>query len=248
MYRKQYSEDLPHSDSEVIAGLQRVGRLAGDRIQTQRTEAQELLIGDMRSLIMKTFAEGASCIYLQQLYTQYETELVDKLGMYSYEGLVEIIEDIPGMIYTIRRNCVCYGRRKPEPSGEVISVLKKLRRPSTEDEIAEHLWYIPNEKIHQVLQTTDTIVALGNGQYYYAPDFPLTRNEKAKIRSALDSLLRVQEQITEMELLGVLLQECPEILNDAKELSWQGFLGCMHSLFGDSFSCEGNVIIRNNRC
>jgi len=248
LYRKQYSEELLHSDSEVTAGLQRVGRIAGDRILTQRTETQELLISDMRSLIERTFAEGASCIYLQQLYAQYETELADKLGMYSYEGLVDIIEDIPGMIYTIRRNCVCYGRRKPDPSGEVISVLKQLRRPSTEDEIAERIWYIPNEKIHQVLQSTATIVTLGNGQFYYAPNFPLTRNEKAKIRSALDSLLRVQEQITEMELLGVLVQECPEILNDAKELSWQGFLGCMHSLFGDSFSCEGNVIIRNNRC
>lgn len=247
LYKKQYSEELPCNDADIIVGLHKVGRLSGDRILTQRTEGQQSLIYDIKSMIERTFSEGASCIYLQQLYTWFEAALVSQLGIYSYEGLVDIIDDIPGMIYTVRRNCICYGRRKPDPTAEIIAILKQLKKPATGEEIAEKLWYIPGEKIHQVLQVTDTIVSLGNGQFYYAPSFPLTRNKKSKISSAIDSLLRVQGKMTEMELLSVLVQECPDILDNAKELTWQGFLGCMVTLFHDTFVCEGKEIVRINR-
>ena len=247
LYKKQYREELQCSDSDIVVGLHRVGRLSGDRIHTQRTESQQLLIDDVKSMIESTFSEGASCIYLQQLYKRFEVLLVSQMGIYSYEGLTEIIDDIPGMIYTVRRNFICYGRRKPDPTTEIIATLKRLKRPATSEEIAEKLWYIPGEKIHQVLQAADPIVSLGDGQFYYALSFPLTRTEKTRISSAVDSLLRVQGKMTEMELLGVLVQECPDILDNAKDLTWQGFINCICWLFSDTFVHEGKEITRNNR-
>ena len=80
--------------------------------------------------------------------------------------------------------------------------------------MAANFWYIPKGKVNQVLISTDSIVNVQQEHYYYAPNLPVGRSDKARIRENLKALLVIQDFLTEIELLNTVLQECPNLLSE----------------------------------
>ena len=91
--------------------------------------------------------------------------------------------------------------------------------------------------------TTDSIVNVQPEHYYYAPNLPVGRSEKARIRENLKAMLAIQSSLTEIEFLNIVLQEYPNLLSEVSFLSWRGLRNSLLYLFSETVSFEGNTII-----
>ncbi len=245
-YQRSYKENLP-ADEDVIAILHSINKPMDGRIYADRSEEQDDLMEVILQDIDDTFASGATCIYLQAILDRHQMQIHEYLKIYTTDALAELIISTATKAYTVKRNYLCFGRRKPDADGEVISVLQKNRMPITAADVAASFWYIPKEKVNQVLISTDSIVNVQQDQYYYAPNLPLSRSDKARIRENLKALLAIQDFLTEIELLNTVLQECPNLLSEVSFLSWRGLRNSLLYLFGDAITHDGNMIKANKK-
>ena len=71
---------------------------------------------------------------------------------------MELIISTVTKAYTLKSNYLCFGRRKPDVDGEIISVIQKNSTPITAADVSANFWCIPKEKVNQVLISTDSIV------------------------------------------------------------------------------------------
>lgn len=243
-YQKTYKAELP-TDEEVVAILHSINKPIDGRIYAERSERQDDLIETILQDVDETFSAGATCIYLQSIFDRYQMQINEHLKIYTTDALAELITSVATKPYMVKRNYLCFGRRKPDADGEIVSVIKKRNTPITAADIAAQFWYIPKEKVNQVLITTDAIVNVQQEIYYYAPNLPIGRSEKARIRENLKALLSIQETLTEIEMLNTVLQECPNLLSEVSFLSWRGLRNSLLYLFSDVVSIGGNMIRAN---
>lgn len=89
---------------------------------------------------------------------------------------------------------------------------------------------------------TDTIVNVQHELYYYAPNLPIGRSEKTRIRENLKASLTIQGTLTEIDMLNTVLQECPNLLSEVSFLSWRGLKNSLLYLFEDVIASDGNMI------
>lgn len=245
-YQKNYKEELP-ADEDVIAILHSINKPMDGRIYADRSEEQDDLIEVILQDIDETFSSGATCIYLQPILDKHQMQIHEHLKIYTIDALAELIVSTATKAYTVKRNYLCFGRRKPDADGEIIAVLQKSSTPITAADVAAQFWYIPKEKVNQVLISTDSIVNIQQEHYYYAPNLPVGRSDKARIRENLKTLLAIQDSLTEIELLNTVLQECPNLLSEVSFLSWRGFRNSLLYLFGDVIVLDGNMIKANRK-
>ena len=240
-YQKAYKEELP-TDEEIIAILYSINKPMDGRIYADRSEEQDELIEVILQDIDDTFSSGATCIYLQSILDRHQMQIHEHLKIYTTDALAELIISTSTKAYMVKRNYLCFGRRKPDADGEIISVLQKNSTPIPAADVAAHFWYIPKEKVNQVLISTASIVNVQQDHYYYAPNLPVGRSDKARIRENLKALLAIQDSLTEIELLNTVLQECPNLLSEVSFLSWRGLRNSLLYLFGDVIALDGNMI------
>jgi len=245
-YQKNHKEELP-ADEDVIAILHSINKPMDGRIYADRSEEQDDLIEIILKDIDDTFSSGATCIYLQSILDRHQMQIHEHLKIYTTDALAELIISTATKAYTVKRNYLCFGRRKPDADGEIISVLQKNSTPTTAADVAANFWYIPKEKVNQVLISTDSIVNVQQEHYYYAPNLPVSRSDKARIRENLKALLAIQDSLTEIELLNTVLQECPNLLSEVSFLSWRGLRNSLLYLFGDVITLDGNMIKANRK-
>lgn len=245
-YQRSYKEELP-ADEDVIAILHSINKPMDGKIYADRSEEQDALIEAILQDIDDTFSSGATCIYLQSILDRYQMQVHEHLKIYTTDALAELIISTATKTYTVKRNYLCFGRRKPDADSEIVSVLRKNSTPITAADVAANFWYISKEKVEQVLISTDSIVNVEHAYYYYAPNLPVGRSEKVRIRENLKSLLDIQDSLTEIELLNTVLQECPNLLSEVSFLSWRGLRNSLLYLFGNVITLEGNMIKANRK-
>lgn len=241
-YLKTYKTELP-DDEEIFSILHSINKPIDGRIYADRSEEQDKLIEAILRDVDETFANGATCIYLQSILDRHQMQINEHLKIYTTDALAELITSTASKAYTVKRNYLCFGRRKPDADGEIISVVQKSSTTITAADIAAQFWYIPKEKVNQVLITTDSIVNVQPEHYYYAPNLPVGRSEKARIRENLKAMLAIQSGLTEIEFLNIVLQEYPSLLSEVSFLSWRGLRNSLLYLFNETVSLEGNAII-----
>ena len=245
-YQKAYKEELP-TDEKIIAILHSINKPMDGRIYADRSEEQDDLIEVILQDIDDTFSSGATCIYLQSILDRHQIQIHEHLKIYTTDALAELIISTATKAYTVKRNYLCFGRRKPDADGEIITVLQKSSTPIAAADVAANFWYIPKEKVNQVLISTDSIVNVQQEYYYYAPNLPVGRFDKARIRENLKTVLAIQDSLTEIELLNTVLQECPNLLSEVAFLSWRGLRNSLLYLFGDVIALDGNMIKANRK-
>lgn len=246
-YQKIYKAELP-ADEEVINILHSINKPIDGRIYADRSEEQDDLIEVILQDVEDAFSSGATCIYLQSILDRYQMQIHEYLKIYTIDALAELIISTATKAYTVKRNYLCFGRKKPDADGEIISVLKKSSTPITADDVISQFWYIPKEKVIQVLISTDSIVNVQKEYYYYAPNLPVGRSDKVRIRENLKALLVIQDTLTEIELLNIVLQECPNLLSEVSFLSWRGLRNSLLYLFNDVIALDANMIKANKKC
>lgn len=90
---------------------------------------------------------------------------------------------------------------------------------------------------------TDEIVIVAPKVYFYALAMPINKSSRNQIRDSLRSFLAIKSTMTEIELLDIVLQICPHLLNEVSFLTWRGLKECLRYLFRDTIDIQDYQIV-----
>ncbi len=241
LYESKYKEELPLDFEAANKTLLSFFPHWGGCVYTQFSNDQKLLLDEVLLLIHDTFDNGATCIYLQSILEKYN-EFEKYFNIYTIENLGELLKSQSKNTYWVKRNYLCFGRRKPAPDKEIIDAIRIHQYPITLSELSSYFWYIPYEKIRRIVLSTDSIITVRKEQYFYAPNLSLTTIETDKIVRRIKEYFTLQLQMTEVEFLCIVLEECPLIFENSSFLTLTSFWKSLIYQFKDIIMIEDNYI------
>ena len=244
VYEEQYKEPLEVGEEKLRTILLTIAKPVGGRIMPRAQAAISKLMKSVIATISDTFEAGATCIYTSELIKKFSNDLTEN-GVHDERSLEELILNNSGNVFRIQHNRICYGRRKADIESEIVNVLKNRGSPQTLEEIAGTLWYIPKAVLERELTNAGGIVSPASKKYYCADNLPISKTERNMIKESIRSFFGIRQEMTEIELLDIVLQFCPHLLSEASFLSWKGMEDSLVSLFKDVITIRNNQIVAN---
>ncbi len=231
-YENQYHEPLTVGEEELSTILLTIAKPISGKIMLKTQASLNDLMKGIIQKVSESFNAGASCIYTSELMRIYHDELTE-LGIHDTSSFEDLLLEFSGNIYRAHYNRICYGRRKPDVNGEVLQYLRNSGIPQTLDSITDVLWYLPASVIEREMMTSPEVVMTAAKSYYYAPALPIGNTNKNQICEAVRSFLQIKSVMTEIELLDIVLQFCPHLLNEVSFLTWRGLRDSLGYLLRD---------------
>jgi len=241
-YSETYGEEINDSDEQLINRLLKVGTLRNDRIFVKDEAEQKDLLKEIDDMIIQTFNNGASCIYIDCLFNRFQSDLSVSLHVYDLEAFENVLLSRGNHRYYKRYNYLCNYGCEANPQRDVLNYMKLHHVPVTYDEIASDLWYIPLEKIKQVLVTAIETVNAAPEAYLYAPNLPINEDELKTITVHVRSALLQRPYISDVELMQIIDDHCPSVAMNTSEYPLWGLRNALSFLLRYEFSFRGAII------
>lgn len=243
-FAEEYSEELKDSDDQIVNQLLKIGTLRNNRIFIKDEAEQKDLIMEIEDTIIQTFGNGASCIYIDCLYNRFHSELSESLHIYDVEAFENVLLGRCNRRYYKRYNYLCNLGSVANPQRDVLSYMKRHHVPVTYDEIANDIWYIPLDKIKQILVTAIETVNAAPEAYMYAPNLPINEDELKTITAHVHSALLQRSYISDVELMQIIKDNCPSVAMNTSEYPVWGLRNVFSYLLRKEFSFRGGIISR----
>ncbi len=241
-YSDSFKEDVQESDEEIVDILRKVGSELDNRIFFREANKQNDLLDDIQEEIAKVFNKGISCVYLSELYAEYQERLSSELQIFSAEVLKEQLLLTAYEAYRSTKHYFYLIDRKPNVSGDVEKLMKRSNVPLSYGDIYEKLRFIPLDTIKHSLVLTEKMVNVASETYFYAPNLPINAEELNQVASLIHRQLQQKSFITDSELRELISQECPSVaINTENFLTW-GLRNALAVLLGNQFSFNGAII------
>ena len=241
-YSDSYKEDVRESDEEIVDILKKVGSELDNRIFFREANKQNDLLDDIQEEIAKVFIKGISCVYLSELYAEYQERLSSELQIFSADVLKEQLLLTAYGAYRSSKHYFYLVDRKPNASGDVEKLMKRSNVPLSYGDIYEKLRFIPLDTIKHSLVMTEKMVNVASETYFYAPNLPINAEELNQVASLIHRQLQQKSFITDSELRELISQECPSVaINTENFLTW-GLRNALAVLLGNQFSFNGAII------
>lgn len=241
-YGDIFGEELTEDDESLVLTLMKIGTLRDERIFVKDETEQKDLLEEINDTITKTFKDGASCIYLDCLFTRFQEQLAEMLHIYNEDSLESVLFSTGKRNYFKRYNYLFGYNKEPAPNRDVIEYMKKSNLPVTYSEIENGLWYIPLDKIKYTLVTTPGIVNVASEAYLYAPNLPISENEIQQIAELISHALLQRNYISDVELMQLIEEHCPSVLMNTPNYPMWGLRNALAYLLRDKFSFRGAII------
>ena len=241
-YSDMFGEELTEDDERLVRTLMKVGTLRDERIFVKDETEQKDLLEEINDTITDTFKNGASCIYLDCLFTRFQEQLAEMLHIYNADSLESVLFSSGKRNYFKRYNYLFGYNKEPAPNRDVIEYMKKSHLPVTYSEIENGLWYIPLDKIKYTLVTTPGIVNVASEAYLYAPNLPVSESEIQQIAELISHSLLQRNYISDVELMQLIEEHCPSVLMNTPDYPMWGLRNALAYLLRDKFSFRGAII------
>ena len=245
-YCNMYGQELNEGDDDLVHTLMMVGTFRDDRIFVKDEAEQKDLLEEVNETIMETFEAGASCIYLECLYTRYQARLAEILHIYNVDSLESVLFSSGKRNYFKRYNYLFRNNKEPAPRRDVVDYMKNAPHPVTYSELGNSLWFIPLEKIKNVLVNAEGIVNVASETYFYAPNLPVNEDELRQIAEIIDHSLMQRNFISDVELMRLLEEHCPSVLMNTSNYTTWGLRNALAYLLCEKFSFRGAIISKKN--
>lgn len=241
-YNDMFGEELAEDDEHLVRTLIKVGTLRDERIFVKDESEQKDLIEEIHDTIMNAFKDGASCIYLDCLFTRFQERLAEMLHIYSADSLESVLLRSEKCKYFKRYNYLVGYAKEPSPTRDVIEYMEKSHLPVPYSKIENDLWYIPLDRIKHTLVTTSGIVNVAPEAYLYAPNLPVNESEIQQITELISHALLQRNYISDVELMKLIEEHCPSVLMNTPDYPMWGLRNALAYLLRDKFSFRGAII------
>lgn len=242
-YLEEYGTELPGSDEQMEGVLRKVGAMRDGRIYPKQDEAQNELVNRILADIQGAFQEGASAVYVRAVYEKYKQPLLEEMHIYQADALTPVLLENKKVKLYLQYNSYFtnqYGIGDTEKDLE--RVMKKFHVPQTYSQIHEKLWYVPFDKMKTLLASNKSMVRVSQGTYFYAPNFPISLQERSALAAAIQEELYYRSFITGGEFLSLIREKFPSIAANSEAFPDAGIRDCLGYLLRDQFAFRGAII------
>lgn len=243
-YTTKYGFELEYTNEKLEDILRAVGDLRDGRVFPKGDSNQNLLLEEMLSDIVSAFDSGATAVYPSAVYERYRERLAGELHIYKEESMTNILLANAGEKFGQYHSHFVIRGRESNPSLDIRRLLRDSHLPLTVDEIHNTLWYIPIDKTKILLAADSSLVSVAAATYYYAPNFPIGESEKRTLISAIGNQLDYAGYMTDVELMNIIGEKCPNLAINAAEFSRYGMRNCLGYILKEQFSFNGPIITR----
>lgn len=241
-YSDMFEEEIQQEDELLVRTIMKAGTLRNERIFVKDEIEQKALLEEINKTIEETFKKGASCIYLDCIFSRFKEKLADMLNIYSVEALVSVLFNSGKRNYYNRYNYLFKYDKEPEPAKDVLEYMKKSYLPVTYSEFKNSLWYIPLDKVKHILRVRPSIVKVASEAYLYAPNLPVSEEEIQQITELISHELLQHSYITDKELKELIDEHCPSVFMNTQGYPLWGIRNAFAYLLRDKFSFKGAII------
>lgn len=201
-YSTEYGREPEQTDEQLEALLCEAGTQRDGRI-FPKNGGQDALVNEIISAVNSAFDSGATAVYPSAVFERYRGQLAGELHIYTEEALNSLILDNSGGRLCQRHSHLVLRGRQADPTEDIRRILRESHSPMSVDEIHSIAWYIPLEKLKYLLSLEKSFISVAVGTYYYAPNFPISADEKNILISAIGSQIDFSEYITDVELMNI---------------------------------------------
>ena len=179
---------------------------------------------DIATSSKRILDEGYSCVYLEQMYLKYRSEL-GKEGVYGVEELSNLLRPKINGGYVISGNRLLKSGDKADIGRDVLSYLKQRGAPVSINEIEHDLWHLPLQQIRHGIHTSREIINTAPQTFMAAEIFPVNQDDLAQISILLDKALAASSdgQLKDDELRSLIEQEMPNLAIDTTQYTLRAF-------------------------
>jgi len=242
-YLERFGLELLEDDEFIIERLNEIGVQRESRIFAKNDENQQQIIKQIIYDIDLTFSNEATCIYFEAIWIRYQKILSEKLGIYNGSTLAELLQKEFKEKYVFYHNkYFCTYDRQADPYQDVFNCLKQYDTPVTYEQIFKDVWYLPPEKIKQILSTNRIFVCTARKTYFYAPNLPVSENELEQIIAVIATELENRSYISDVDLYDLLEEKCPMVLVNTADFSPVGLRNVLGYLLREEFTFSGKII------
>lgn len=242
IYEERYHDTIEPDDEKLIALLKQIGEFRDERIYAKQDAEQSSLMDTIRHNIVQTLASGASCIYPQQLFEKYRTELAQQLSVYTADTFKAMLMTATNRQFSVSYGIICLPGKNANVTADVMGLFQGCYEPITYAQMAERLWYIPMDRIKHELVTEKSIVMIEQETYFYAPNFPISTHELAALQRAMHRRIEDEGFLVAKGLRELMQSCCPNAVMDTASWKDWGVRNVMAWLLREQFDFNGVVI------
>ena len=242
-FSERFASELLESDEYIVEQLEKIGVQREGRIFIKNDSEQQKIIHCIIDDLAKAFDDGATCVYIEAIWKRYQNSLSDILCIYNIEALTDLLKKELQDKYSFFYNkYFCVYNRQADTYQDVLNCLKKYSVPVSYETLFDNLWYLPSDKIKQILASNKIFVCTSRGHYFYAPNLPVSDEELEQISDIICAELTSRSYISDVEMYSLLQEKCPMVLINTEEFSMTALRNVLGYLLSDTFSFNGKII------
>lgn len=240
---ERFGSDLLESDEYIVEQLEKIGVQREGRIFIKNDSEQQKILHCIIDDLNKAFDNGVTCVYIEAIWNRYQNSLSDNLCIYNIEALTDLLKkELQGKYLFFYNRYLCIYDRQTDTYQDVLNCLKKYSIPVSYETLFEDLWYLPSDKIKQILALNKIFVCTSRGYYFYAPNLPVSEGELEQISDIISAELTTRSYISDVEMYSLLQEKCPMMLINTEEFSMPALRNVLGYLLSDTFSFNGKII------
>lgn len=241
-YEEHFNQKILLSDEQLIQTLMKIGTLREERIYAKQGNEQQELLEIVYNDVMSIFSMGASCVYEEAVYVRYSDLITEKLQIYNAEEFGNLILEMSHGLLRRKHTFFCLQAGQSDLKNDVLNIVRKSLSPINYDSISQIMWYVPLDKIKQVMVNIKSIAYVAPETYFYALNLPVNEEELLKIKQIIFSELETKKYITDVELRSFIEDKCPSVAINTEGFTTYGLRNCLAYIFSDTFSFNGPII------
>lgn len=159
------------------------------RRKLKNNQEQNNIISKILNDFDEIYANGFSCIYRCCIFSHYKYEIEHQMQIYSEDEFWSILErsmqsyDVNGYGHVTKKGY------QANPDEDISRYIRDVQKEISYDELEQDLWFVPIDKIKQVVRSTSSIINTAPNTYMSITAFPITTEELNKVRDVIKNAI-----------------------------------------------------------
>lgn len=241
-YAEKYGCPPAETDNRIDEIMSMVGTKRDDRVFPKQDDIQNDLVMEIVSDVLSAFDSGATAVYIEAVYDKYQQPLADNLHIYNQDALASLLLAHANGKYIQRYSFLTNNWSGANAQEDLLRIMKTFHQPQNYAAIHEKAWFLPYERMKNILVTTASIVNVAAETYFYAPNLPVSAVELAYLSSLMNEELSYYSYITDVRLMQLIAEKCPSIAINTDGYTTYGLRNCLGYILRDQFAFDGPII------
>ena len=241
-YAEKYGCPPAETDNRIDEIMSMVGTKRDDRVFPKQDDIQNDLVMEIVSDVLSAFDSGATAVYIEAVYDKYQQPLADNLHIYNQDALESLLLAHANGKYIQRYSFLTNNWSGANAQEDLLRIMKTFHQPQNYAAIHEKAWFLPYERMKNILVTTASIVNVAAETYFYAPNLPVSAVELAYLSSLMNEELSYHSYITDVRLMQLIAEKCPSIAINTDGYTTYGLRNCLGYILRDQFAFNGPII------